>query len=116
MLEDEEVALTVARDGLEAVRVFEESTPDDFDIILMDVMLPGIDGIEATKRIRMMDKENAKTIPILAMTANAFSEDIQKTREAGMNEHLTKPLRAEKTLRILGKYQTGGSENEKKSH
>lgn len=107
MLEDEGVKLTVAQDGLEAVRVFEESKPEDFDIILMDVMLPGIDGIEATKRIRASNKGNAKTIPILAMTANAFSEDIKKTRDAGMNEHLSKPLRAEKTIKTLRKYKIG---------
>ena len=116
MLEDEGVELTIIQNGLEAVQVFKESEPEDFDIILMDIMLPGIDGIEATKRIRALNKENAKTIPIIAMTANAFSEDIQKTREAGMNEHITKPLRAEKTIRALGKYKIGGERDAKNNH
>ena len=61
-------------------------------LILMDVMMPEMDGLEATRRIRAMDRPDARTVPIIAMTANAFSDDIQRSREAGVNEHLSKPL------------------------
>jgi CheY-like chemotaxis protein len=69
-----------------------------YDLIFMDIMMPVMDGLEATRRIRVMDKADAKTIPILAMTANAFQDDIKQSLEAGMNAHLMKPL-DEKKLR-----------------
>lgn len=80
---------------------FEQSEMDEFDAILMDVMMPVMDGYEATKVIRALNRKDAKKIPILAMTANAFAEDRRKALIAGMNEHLTKPLESEKVLRAL---------------
>lgn len=80
---------------------FEQSEMDEFDAILMDVMMPVMDGYEATKAIRALNRKDAKKIPILAMTANAFAEDRSKALIAGMNEHLTKPLESEKVLRAL---------------
>ena len=77
--------------GLEAVQHFEASEPGTYDVILMDVMMPVMDGLTATRTIRALDRQDAKTIPIIAMTANAFRED-EKCMEAGMNAHLEKPL------------------------
>ena len=79
-------------DGLQTVRTFQEAVPGTFDAILMDIQMPEMDGYEATRIIRAMDRADAKTIPIVAMTANAFSEDIQKSQEAGMNAHVAKPI------------------------
>lgn len=73
-------------------------------MILMDVMMPVMNGIEAAKVIRMMDSEDASTIPIIAMTANAFEEDRQATKDAGMNAHLSKPLDSREVLRTIVKY------------
>ena len=81
-----------ASNGQEAIEIFEKSEVGEIDIILMDVMMPGVDGLAATRIIRSMSREDAKTIPIIAMTANAFSEDRLRAVEAGMNEHLAKPL------------------------
>ncbi|MBD9248045.1 MAG: response regulator [Clostridiales bacterium] len=92
LLENEGASVTEAWNGKEAVELFARSAPGHFDVILMDVMMPEMDGLEATRRIRAMDRPDAKTVPIIAMTANAFSDDIQRSREAGVNEHLSKPL------------------------
>ena len=92
LLENEGACVTEAWNGKEAVELFARSDPGHFDVILMDVMMPEMDGLEATRRIRAMDRPDARTVPIIAMTANAFSDDIQRSREAGMNEHLSKPL------------------------
>ena len=81
-----------ARNGEEAVSLFEKSSPGDFALILMDVQMPVMDGYEATRRIRGLNREDAKSIPIFAMTANAFAEDEEKSRLAGMDSHITKPL------------------------
>ncbi len=81
-----------AEDGEQAVAMFEESEPGHYDLILMDIQMPNMDGYEATRRIRAMDRSDAQTVPIFAMTANAFSEDEEKSREAGMNAHISKPL------------------------
>ena len=83
--------VTEAENGMEAVRLFRK-TPDAFDIVIMDVMMPVMDGLEATKAIRMLEREDAKKIPIIAMTANAFEEDRKACLEAGMNEHIGKPI------------------------
>lgn len=85
--------------GLEAVQHFEDSEPGTYDVILMDVMMPVMDGLTATRTIRALDRQDAKTIPIIAMTANAFREDAEKCMEAGMNAHLAKPLDDEKLSR-----------------
>lgn len=94
---------TKAWNGQEAVEIFQASSIGDFDVILMDVMMPVMDGYEATKNIRSLSREDAKTIPIIAMTANAFSEDKIKAEEAGMNEHIAKPINMKLLLRIVSK-------------
>ena len=78
--------------GQRALERFEESAPDKYDMILMDVQMPVMDGYEATRRIRSCPHPRAKDIPIIAMTANAFSEDVRDALEAGMNEHVAKPV------------------------
>ena len=80
------------KNGLEAVQHFEACESGTYDVILMDVMMPVMDGLTATKTIRSLERQDAKTIPIIAMTANAFREDAEKCMEAGMNAHLAKPL------------------------
>lgn len=105
LLENEGVIITKASNGQEAVDIFKESEVNTFDAILMDVMMPIMDGHQATRTIRSLPREDAKTVPILAMTANAFAEDAKKAEEAGMNEHLTKPLEATVVIRTLGKYR-----------
>lgn len=93
-----------ASNGQEAIDIFKKSNVGEFDIILMDVMMPVVDGLEATRTIRSLDREDAKTIPIIAMTANAFSEDRRRAVEAGMNEHLAKPLESNVIINTIAKY------------
>lgn len=104
ILEDAHIQITEAKNGLEALNHFSESPVGYYDIILMDVMMPIMDGLTATKTIRSLPRKDAMTVPIFAMTANAFAEDIEQTRKAGMNEHLTKPLRTEEVLRKIAEY------------
>ena len=85
--------------------IFEKSRPGEFDVILMDVMMPVLDGYQATRAIRALDRPDGKTVPIVAMTANAFLEDIAKCRQAGMNDHLAKPLDMDRTLRTIARYR-----------
>ena len=92
MLQNEGAEVTKAWNGQEAVELFRKSEPGEFDVILMDIMMPVMNGYEATKMIRSLDREDAKTIPIIAMTANAFAEDIQAALNAGMNAHVAKPI------------------------
>ena len=92
LLTDQGAEVTLVGDGKQAVDLFSESPAGTFDVILMDIMMPVMDGITATKTIRAMAREDAKTIPIIAMTANAFKEDADKCFTAGMNAHLSKPL------------------------
>ncbi|MEG1699317.1 MAG: response regulator, partial [Oscillospiraceae bacterium] len=82
----------VAENGLQAIETFAQKDDNYFDAILMDIRMPIMDGITAAKSIRQMRKPDAKTIPIIAMTANAFEDDIEKTKAAGMNAHLAKPI------------------------
>ncbi|BDF70999.1 hypothetical protein CE91St41_17730 [Oscillospiraceae bacterium] len=84
--------IDAAEDGAQAVERFERAAPGYYDLVLMDVQMPVMDGYEATRRIRAMDRPDAKTVPIFAMTANAFAEDAVKSREAGMDAHISKPL------------------------
>ena len=104
LLSDEGANLTVAGDGLQAVRMFQEKPEGYFDAILMDIMMPVMDGITATKTIRSLKHPDAETIPIIAMTANAFREDKEKCLAAGMNAHLAKPIKIENIKRILCEY------------
>lgn len=92
LLELKGATCTVYPNGKEIVDAFESVKPGEYDMILMDVMMPVMDGLEAARRIRNGKNPLGKTIPILAMTANAFVEDIQKSKEAGMDEHLSKPV------------------------
>jgi len=91
LLEPTLVAIVCAQNGAEAVRIFSDS-PEDFDLIFMDIQMPLMDGYDATRKIRALNSEKAKTIPIIAMTANAFKEDVDLCLEAGMNDHLRKPI------------------------
>lgn len=81
-----------AEDGVKAVEMFEQSSPGYYDLVIMDVQMPRMNGYEATRRIRMLERGDARTVPIFAMTANAFAEDREKSYEAGMNTHISKPL------------------------
>ena len=101
VLQNEGAVVTKAWNGQEAVEIFEKSRPDEFDVILMDIMMPVMNGYEAIKRIRSLDREDAKEIPIIAMTANAFTEDRLKAKEAGMNEHIAKPVDAELLVKVI---------------
>ena len=101
MLQNEGADVTKAWNGQEAVEVFKKSEPGEFDVILMDIMMPVMNGYEATKMIRSLDREDAKAIPIIAMTANAFTEDRLRAKEAGMDEHIAKPIQVDKLLSIL---------------
>lgn len=100
-LSDEGATLTIVSDGQEAVEAFRTHPAGTFDAILMDIMMPVMDGLTATKTIRAMDRPDAKTIPILAMTANAFEEDAQRCFAAGMNAHLAKPLQIDKVKQTI---------------
>ena len=100
LLKIEGAECTICENGEEVLKAFEQSAPGDYDMILMDVQMPVMNGYEATKAIRRSSHELAKTIPIIAMTANAFSEDIQHSLAAGMNAHVSKPVE----MKVLGSY------------
>ena len=104
LLETANAIVIPAKDGEEAVSIFSASKPNEFDVILMDIMMPKMDGIEATKTIRALKRSDAATVPIFAMTANAFVEDMQKSREVGMNEHFSKPLDMEQVILMIYRY------------
>lgn len=104
LLEDAGIKVTTSCDGAEALERFKDSKPGDFDIILMDVMMPVMDGIEATQHIRALSREDAKSIPIFAMTANAFADDVEAVKEAGMNEHVAKPVDTARLLKKIYQY------------
>ncbi|MFR4206413.1 MAG: ATP-binding protein [Blautia sp.] len=112
LLKIEGAKCTICENGEEILKAFEQSAPGDYDMILMDVQMPVMNGYEATRAIRRSSHELAKTIPIIAMTANAFSEDIQHSLAAGMNAHVSKPVEMkvlEKTIRSI-KSGGGGTE------
>ena len=103
VLQNEGAVVTKAWNGQKAVDIFRKSRPGEFDAILMDIMMPVMNGYEATKMIRSLDREDAKVIPIIAMTANAFTEDRLRAKEAGMNEHIAKPFDAKLLVKIIHK-------------
>ena len=103
VLQNEGAEVSKVWNGQETVEVFRKSEPGDFDVILMDIMMPVMNGYEATKMIRSLDREDAKVIPIIAMTANAFTEDRLRAKEAGMNEHIAKPVDAKLLVKIIHK-------------
>ncbi len=98
------LTITEAVNGQDAVDKFRESGVGEYKCILMDIMMPVLDGYEATKTIRAMDREDAKTVPVIAMTANAFMEDIKVAKNAGMNDHIAKPVTPEIVKKTLKKY------------
>ena len=118
LVEDNEINMEIARtllefrnasvdgacNGQQAVEMFRSSPPNHYDAVLMDVRMPVMDGIAATQAIRSLDRADAATVPILAMTANAFAEDIEQSRKAGMNEHLAKPIEPETLYARLASY------------
>ena len=115
LLKIEGAKCTICENGEEILKAFEQSAPGDYDMILMDIQMPVMNGYEATKAIRRSSHELAKTVPIIAMTASAFSEDIQHSLAAGMNAHVSKPVEMkvlEKTIRSIksggGGYRTAG--------
>lgn len=95
--------VTCADDGFKALSAFEQADAGTFDLILMDIMMPNMNGYEATRAIRSLSREDARTIPIVAMSANAFTEDKVRCREAGMDGHLTKPIDSDKLIDALSK-------------
>ena len=95
--------MTKTWDGQEAVELFRNSELGEFDVILMDIMMPVMDGYEAAKMIRSLDREDAKEVPIIAMTANAFTEDRIRAKEAGMDEHVAKPVDGELLAKVIHK-------------
>lgn len=93
--------VTHAKDGESAVEAFAASVPYEYDVVLMDIMMPGIDGLEATRQIRALNREDAATTPIIAVSANAFADDRRLSREAGMNAHLSKPVSSQELVEAL---------------
>ncbi|GHV71370.1 hypothetical protein AGMMS49928_22830 [Spirochaetia bacterium] len=107
MLEFTGIDIVEAADGLEAVKLFSESAEGNFDIVYMDVQMPNLDGYGATIAIRALDREDAKTVPIVALTANAFKDDTDRSMASGMNAHLAKPLDMEKLIEVTLKLLSG---------
>lgn len=101
-----QILLAEDQDGQEVVKHFAASAPGEIDLILMDVMMPVMNVYKATRVIRQMSRPDAKTIPILSMSANAFQDDVQKSRAVGMNAHLPKPLSTENLLGAIARYIT----------
>ena len=104
LLKEQHMQVDRAWNGAQAVELFEQSETHAYDIVLMDIMMPVMDGLEAARRIRSLKREDAKTVPIFAMSANTFIDDIAKSREAGMDEHFTKPLDIEVIREAIGRY------------
>ena len=104
MFQNEGAEVTKAWNGQEAVEIFQKSRSDEFDVILMDIMMPVMNGYEAAKMIRTLDRDDAKTVPIIAMTANAFTEDRLKSKESGMNEHIAKPIDAKLLVKVISEF------------
>ena len=101
VLQNEGAVVTKAWNGQKAVDIFRKNRPGEFDVILMDIMMPVMNGYEAAKMIRSLDREDAKVIPIVAMTANAFIEDRMRAKEAGMDEHIAKPVDGKLLVKVI---------------
>lgn len=104
LLKSTGVQVDWARDGREAVDTVDHARPGYYDLILMDIQMPHLDGYQATRAIREMDRKDTKRIPIIAMTANAFTEDVRRSLQAGMNEHISKPVDLAQLEQVLKKY------------
>ena len=103
MLKDAGAKVTTATDGKAAVDAFAASAPKTFDCVLMDLMMPVMSGYEATRVIRGLDRPDAKTVPIIALSANAFEEDVAMAKDAGMNDHLAKPVDIRKMFQVMSR-------------
>ena len=101
LLEDEKMVVTTAENGEKAVDIVSQSVPCRFDFIFMDIMMPVMDGLEAARQIRTLNRKDTKEIPIIAMTANAFQDDIRDCIDAGMNGHIAKPIDIEKMEAVI---------------
>ncbi len=112
LLELEDVESDTAGNGKAAVETFEKSEMHYYDAILMDLRMPEMDGMEAARRIRALDRADARTVPIIALTANAYESDVQNSLEAGMNDHLVKPVDADKLYAALGRWMNNGKGKE----
>ena len=106
MLEDAGMTVTRASDGKEVVNLFKNHPRDTYDLILMDIMMPNMDGHQAAKAIRALgiERSDAVTIPIIALSANAFIDDIQESLDSGMNDHISKPINMEELIDTITKY------------
>ncbi len=103
MLEEAGASVVTANDGKKAVDVFSASRPGTFDCVLMDLMMPVMSGYEATRVIRSLPRPDAGSVPIIALSANAFDEDIAMAKDAGMDEHLAKPVDIRKMFRVMNR-------------
>lgn len=104
LLEGKGLEVVVANNGLEALNKFSETEENYFDIVFMDMMMPVMDGVESTKHLRNLERQDAKNVPIIAMTANAFTEDIEKCKAAGMNDHIAKPIDTKRMMETIANY------------
>ena len=96
---------TVVTDGLQAVNEFKRAEPGTYDAVFMDIQMPVMNGYEACKALRNLDRKDAKDIPVVACSANAFEEDIAKSKESGMAAHLTKPLKVDELIQTIAKFK-----------
>jgi CheY-like chemotaxis protein len=110
LLEDTGVEVMEAEDGKVALEIFTASAPGEIGVIFMDLMMPVMGGLEAVAAIRALDRPDAKTVPIIALTANAFKEDVDKALAAGMNEHMAKPIDPDDLISVMFKYMYMGKE------
>ena len=104
ILKDEGMIVDTAFDGQQAVDIIRESAEYEYDLIFMDIMMPKMDGLEATREIRNIGSSDCNTVPIIAMSANAFEEDVKKSIASGMNAHLSKPLDIVNMMDVMQKY------------
>ncbi|MBQ8300045.1 MAG: response regulator [Clostridia bacterium] len=116
MLEKENIIVMTAQNGEEAVKLFEESPNFEYDAILMDINMPIMNGFDATKEIRSLNREDSKEIPIIAMTANSYGDEVQKIKESGMSEYLTKPIDINRVLKSLKYYKNGVNKNKSRQN